>query len=131
MTTAKNNIQRRNKWILFTLQHPNKTLNQFTQRVNSKTDLYTFLTVSNMFATIIRRYILFLVFVYRTNGAFVGKIPERVHVQRCSAPLSTSTDLQVDPKEAVKVFGRMAEKYIMLDASAGKVRLYMVGWYRN
>mmetsp|Transcript_24781 Transcript_24781/g.68565 ORF Transcript_24781/g.68565 Transcript_24781/m.68565 type:complete len:220 (-) Transcript_24781:3214-3873(-) len=27
--------------------------------------------------------------------------------------------VKVDPKEAVKVFGRLAEKYIMLDASAG------------
>ena len=27
--------------------------------------------------------------------------------------------IQTDPKEAVKLFGRLAEKYIMLDASAG------------
>lgn len=29
------------------------------------------------------------------------------------------TTIETDPKEAVKLFGRLAEKYIMLDASAG------------
>lgn len=32
---------------------------------------------------------------------------------------STSSKQPVDPKEAVKLFGRLAEKYIMLDASGG------------
>eukprot|EP00571_Detonula_confervacea_P014792 CAMPEP_0172302792 /NCGR_PEP_ID=MMETSP1058-20130122/4448_1 /TAXON_ID=83371 /ORGANISM="Detonula confervacea, Strain CCMP 353" /LENGTH=231 /DNA_ID=CAMNT_0013013405 /DNA_START=87 /DNA_END=782 /DNA_ORIENTATION=+ len=31
----------------------------------------------------------------------------------------TTNEIQTDPKEAVKLFGRLAEKYIMLDASAG------------
>lgn len=31
----------------------------------------------------------------------------------------TESTIQTDPKEAVKLFGRLAEKYIMLDASAG------------
>jgi len=30
-----------------------------------------------------------------------------------------TADIKTDPKEAVKLFGRLAEKYIMLDASAG------------
>lgn len=32
---------------------------------------------------------------------------------------ATETKIEVDPKEAVKLFGRLAEKYIMLDASGG------------
>ncbi|KAL7524947.1 hypothetical protein ACHAXR_000789 [Thalassiosira sp. AJA248-18] len=32
---------------------------------------------------------------------------------------SSAIQIQTDPKEAVKLFGRLAEKYIMLDASAG------------
>ena len=30
-----------------------------------------------------------------------------------------SNEVATDPKEAVKVFGRLAEKYIMLDSSGG------------
>jgi len=38
-----------------------------------------------------------------------------------SAPTSASTrpDVSIDPKEAVKLFGRLAEKYIVLDESGG------------
>lgn len=32
---------------------------------------------------------------------------------------ATTTTVAVEPKEAVKIFGRLAEKYIMLDATAG------------
>eukprot|EP00569_Conticribra_weissflogii_P018269 CAMPEP_0171444540 /NCGR_PEP_ID=MMETSP0881-20121228/33731_1 /TAXON_ID=67004 /ORGANISM="Thalassiosira weissflogii, Strain CCMP1336" /LENGTH=219 /DNA_ID=CAMNT_0011968287 /DNA_START=28 /DNA_END=687 /DNA_ORIENTATION=- len=35
------------------------------------------------------------------------------------APAAASSEIKTDPKEAVKLFGRLAEKYIMLDASAG------------
>ena len=35
------------------------------------------------------------------------------------ASTSTTNAIKTDPKEAVKIFGRLAEKYIMLDASAG------------
>jgi len=35
------------------------------------------------------------------------------------ATTTTAQDVTIDPKEAVKVFGRLAEKYIMLDASGG------------
>jgi hypothetical protein len=35
------------------------------------------------------------------------------------ATTTDTTGVSVDPKEAVKLFGRLAEKYIMLDASAG------------
>jgi hypothetical protein len=43
---------------------------------------------------------------------------------RASLPILQSeatadTEIKTDPKEAVKLFGRLAEKYIMLDASAG------------
>jgi len=43
-------------------------------------------------------------------------------VATATAAESVSEDdnaIQTDPKEAVKLFGRLAEKYIMLDASAG------------
>jgi hypothetical protein len=33
--------------------------------------------------------------------------------------LTTTTDIALDPKEAVKLFGRLAEKYIMLDDTGG------------
>ena len=36
-----------------------------------------------------------------------------------SALRSTSVDVELEPKEVVKVFGRLAEKYIMLDESGG------------
>jgi len=37
-----------------------------------------------------------------------------------NAPSSSASDvIEINPKEAVKVFGRLAEKYIMLDSSAG------------
>ena len=32
---------------------------------------------------------------------------------------TTEDAVTVDPKEAVKIFGRLAEKYIMLDSSGG------------
>lgn len=32
---------------------------------------------------------------------------------------ATTEEVTIDPKEAVKLFGRLAEKYIMLDASGG------------
>ncbi|KAL3790314.1 hypothetical protein HJC23_002940 [Cyclotella cryptica] len=36
-----------------------------------------------------------------------------------TADATDVSTIQTDPKEAVKLFGRLAEKYIMLDASAG------------
>ncbi len=36
-----------------------------------------------------------------------------------SALPSTAVDIELEPKEVVKVFGRLAEKYIMLDESGG------------
>ena len=36
-----------------------------------------------------------------------------------NADATTSEEVTVDPKEAVKLFGRLAEKYIMLDSSGG------------
>ena len=38
---------------------------------------------------------------------------------QASALRSTSVDVELEPKEVVKVFGRLAEKYIMLDESGG------------
>lgn len=39
--------------------------------------------------------------------------------QSTSALHSTTVDVELEPKEVVKVFGRLAEKYIMLDESGG------------
>ena len=36
-----------------------------------------------------------------------------------TATTDDAAEIKTDPKEAVKLFGRLAEKYIMLDASAG------------
>lgn len=42
------------------------------------------------------------------------------HRASSSSPLfSTVSDVSLEPKEAVKLFGRLAEKYIMLDESGG------------
>jgi hypothetical protein len=38
---------------------------------------------------------------------------------QCSALFSSVSDVSVEPKEVVKLFGRLAEKYIMLDESGG------------
>ena len=74
-----------------------------------------------------RSILLLLALVVSTVTSF-GVVPKTHSVNsRSSSSLpaesetaqeSTAT-ISVDPKEAVKVFGRLAEKYIMLDASAG------------
>lgn len=57
---------------------------------------------------------LFLILPLAT--AFVVQQP----LQQRLAPLSMSTSTtSVDPKDAVRLFGRLAEKYIVLDESAG------------
>ena len=47
------------------------------------------------------------------SGSFTGLYSEVNTAEDATA------GIQTDPKEAVKLFGRLAEKYIMLDASAG------------
>ena len=44
---------------------------------------------------------------------------EAVAAEASSSSVGGAAAVQIDPKEAVKLFGRLAEKYIMLDASAG------------
>lgn len=44
----------------------------------------------------------------------IGKI-NRIQLQESAIP----THVSIEPKEAVKLFGRLAEKYIMLDSSGG------------
>ncbi len=51
------------------------------------------------------------VLAFTPSNNNVGRIRTRLYAD--------ATDVTVDPKEAVKVFGRLAEKYIMLDASGG------------
>mmetsp|Transcript_54511 Transcript_54511/g.80916 ORF Transcript_54511/g.80916 Transcript_54511/m.80916 type:complete len:177 (+) Transcript_54511:116-646(+) len=62
-------------------------------------------------------------FIPRPNAFTIS----REHFHTSSVISSTSTEetsqttntAEIDPKEAVKVFGRLAEKYIMLDSSGG------------
>mmetsp|Transcript_6144 Transcript_6144/g.8944 ORF Transcript_6144/g.8944 Transcript_6144/m.8944 type:complete len:231 (+) Transcript_6144:66-758(+) len=53
-----------------------------------------------------------------TASRGIYKLKPDTNVKSASALYSTTTT-SIDPKEAVKIFGRLAEKYIMLDASAG------------
>ncbi|KAL9185422.1 hypothetical protein ACHAXT_003199 [Thalassiosira profunda] len=52
------------------------------------------------------------------STASVPRATTSLHSEAATVESSADT-LQTDPKEAVKLFGRLAEKYIMLDASAG------------
>jgi hypothetical protein len=60
-----------------------------------------------------------------TTDAFVSRSPRSnvaLHstAEETESPVSAALpDIDLDPKEVVKVFGRLAEKYIMLDESAG------------
>jgi hypothetical protein len=52
------------------------------------------------------------------SGAFVPSLTrkyKRIQLQESAVP----THVSIEPKEAVKLFGRLAEKYIMLDSSGG------------
>lgn len=51
--------------------------------------------------------------------AFVPTITISNNKQSSSALFSTAPDISLEPKDAVKLFGRLAEKYIMLDESGG------------
>ena len=51
-------------------------------------------------------------------GAFANAPAASTSAGRRTTSLA-STEVSVDPKEAVKLFGRLAEKYIMLDDSGG------------
>lgn len=51
--------------------------------------------------------------------AFVPLVPSHVGLTSSSSIFSAVSDVSVEPKEAVKLFGRLAEKYIMLDESGG------------
>mmetsp|Transcript_7697 Transcript_7697/g.16062 ORF Transcript_7697/g.16062 Transcript_7697/m.16062 type:complete len:227 (-) Transcript_7697:259-939(-) len=57
----------------------------------------------------------------RTNRApaLFSESPATSESETSDAAAAVELPPKVDPKEAVKVFGRLAEKYIMLDASAG------------
>ena len=64
-----------------------------------------------------RIYVL-LAFVFTVAVAF-APLPS-CHNSRHSMSLWADTGaVAIEPKEAVKIFGRLAEKYIMLDSSAG------------
>lgn len=62
------------------------------------------------------RILLNLLFV-ASVGAF-APVPNN-GVRRETAIYSAVSEISVEPKEAVKLFGRLAEKYIMLDESGG------------
>lgn len=54
-------------------------------------------------------------------GAFLhgGAISNHRREIRVKMSSAATTDISLDPKEAVKLFGRLAEKYIMLDDTGG------------
>lgn len=54
-----------------------------------------------------------------SNAAASHRSPFHVLQSEATATADETAAIQTDPKEAVKLFGRLAEKYIMLDASAG------------
>ena len=54
-----------------------------------------------------------------TKGSSARTSPLRSEVAEATAETKSTNAIETDPKEAVKLFGRLAEKYIMLDASAG------------
>mmetsp|Transcript_10704 Transcript_10704/g.23535 ORF Transcript_10704/g.23535 Transcript_10704/m.23535 type:complete len:222 (+) Transcript_10704:87-752(+) len=54
-----------------------------------------------------------------SNAAASHRSPFHVLPSEATATADETAAIQTDPKEAVKLFGRLAEKYIMLDASAG------------
>ena len=64
------------------------------------------------------RQVLLLLALTTLSVAFVTDARNDQTTLRCSMT-TTSTETTIDAKEAVKLFGRLAEKYIMLDESAG------------
>jgi hypothetical protein len=48
-----------------------------------------------------------------------GFAPGASSSRQATAVFSTAADVSIEPKDAVKLFGRLAEKYIMLDESGG------------
>lgn len=49
-----------------------------------------------------------------------GFAPTFTATKQCTTELfSTASDVSIEPKDAVRLFGRLAEKYIMLDESGG------------
>lgn len=55
----------------------------------------------------------------RLSGAFVPGAKQEYPPSHVSSLYSTVSETTIEPKEAVKLFGRLAEKYIMLDESGG------------
>lgn len=75
-----------------------------------------------------RVHALFVTFSINFVASFAPITPDRSHQPFRLTSLASSSTAQnavttntvaIDPKEAVKVFGRLAEKYIMLDSSGG------------
>jgi hypothetical protein len=62
-----------------------------------------------------------ILLVLSSVGIVAAFAPSPLHGARVrgGTSLFSTTNVSVDPKEAVKLFGRLAEKYIMLDSSGG------------
>ncbi|CAB9496807.1 expressed unknown protein [Seminavis robusta] len=68
------------------------------------------------------RFALFLLFSTVASGfspTFLSHPPVRQDVSLWSSTADEATAVSIDAKEAVKLFGRLADKYIMLDSSGG------------
>ncbi|KAL3811223.1 hypothetical protein ACHAXA_008982 [Cyclostephanos tholiformis] len=61
----------------------------------------------------------FLPQYHRDDSRWIRLHSEAVDAESSSASDAGDGRVRIDPREAVKLFGRLAEKYIMLDASAG------------
>ena len=61
-------------------------------------------------------FILTLLHLGSVDSFLTAKVSLRQNAFKLEAE---ATETLVEPKEAVKIFGRLAEKYIMLDASGG------------
>ena len=63
--------------------------------------------------------IVLLVSSFKTSDGFAIASSRRKHFWRFSTLTDVEPTVALDPKEVVKLFGRLAEKYIMLDSSGG------------
>ena len=64
--------------------------------------------------------LLTLISIIQGFGGGIKNTNFRTNAALFSTAAENETQVKIDPKEAVKVFGRLAEKYIMLDGSAGQ-----------
>ena len=90
---------------------------KFTQKTNSTTQQKNDDTIKKH-TTMMMKFLLVLLFLTTLVKGFV---PSSTSSSRRHPSLlySTAEEVTVEPKDVVRLFGRLAEKYIMLDESGG------------